>query len=219
MLFLVILNLLYGLWQYYFPVSQITELEPLPQDLGTLHMLAEIVNEDLAAIENPIDEQPQENNGDKKLFCYTLGPFKDEALANTVSELLRRHVKKLKRRSREESEQHRYWVYIPSLDSRTAAIAMSKRLAKEKIKDYYIIRSGSKNNGISLGHFKEKHHAYRRLERLTALGFAVDIEPVSQVYQVYWLDYQVLGESPAELEAIKSFQEDGVARLDRACES
>lgn len=216
LLFLVVLNLVYGVWQFYLPVSQEEKLPALPKDLKSLVLLSEVEPVNIKLVEGadrPVKEPPP-----KTISCFTLGPFRDDAVSQKAMEMLEGKVDKLKDRVREENEQQRYWVYIPSLKNRDEAIAKSKLLAKKQIKDYYIIRSGAKNNGISLGHFREKVHAYRRLEYLKSLGFEAEIEPIYQTYTVHWLDYQLSGERPEEMEVLHEFLEDGVARLERVCD-
>jgi len=216
LIFLLVLNLVYGLWQYYVPVNQEERLPAMPNGLKSLELLSESEPVDIKLVEGVVMSSKKQEA--LAVACYTLGPFKDKELSDKAMMMLKGRVNGLKDRSREENEQQRYWVYIPSLKNRSEAIAKSKLLAKKKIKDYYIIRTGSKYNGISLGHFKEKVHAYRRLDNLKALGFDVEIEPIYQTYTVHWLDYELAGEKPEEQDVLREFQDDGVARLDRSCE-
>lgn len=216
LLFLVVLNLVYGLWQYYVPVSHEEKLPAIPSGLKSLKLLSEVDPVDIKLDDETVSISNKEAS--VEVSCYTLGPFKDKDLSDKAMAVLKGRVSGLKDRTREESEQQRYWVYIPSLRNRAEAIAISKQLAMKKIKDYYIVRTGAKNNGISLGHFKEKVHAYRRLDNLRSLGFEVEIEPIYQTYTVRWLDYQLSGAQSVEPELLQEFQDDGVARLDRACE-
>ena len=216
LLFLVVLNLLYGLWQYYVPVSHDQKLPELATGLKSLQLLSELEPLDIKLDEPAVKlTNLQEST---TVACFTLGPFRDKALSDKAMAMLKGKVDKLQLRTREENEQQRYWVYIASLKNRSEAIAKSKELAKKKIKDYYIIQTGSKNNGISLGHFKEKVHAYRRLESLKSMGFEVEIEPIYHTYTVHWLDYRLAGEQAVEKEILLDFQDDGVDRLDRPCE-
>lgn len=216
LIFLVVLNLVYGLWQYYVPVSHEEKLPEIPKGMKSLHLLSEIEPVDVKLDEETVLATKPQNLA--SAACFTLGPFRDKGLSDKAMAMLKGKVDKLDHRTREENEQQRYWVYIPSLQNRAAAIAKSKQLAKKKINDYYIIQTGSKNNGISLGHFREKVHAYRRLESLKSMGFEVEIEPIYQTYTVHWLDYQLSSEEAVEKEIILELQDDGVARLDRSCE-
>ncbi|MFW2373327.1 MAG: SPOR domain-containing protein [Gammaproteobacteria bacterium] len=216
LIFLLVLNLVYGLWQFYLPVSQEEMLPEMPKGLKSLQLLSELESADIKLDEHSVIATKQPISSTEA--CFTLGPFKDKGLSDKAMAMLKGKVKNLEHRTLEENEQHRYWVYIPSLQSRAEAIAKSKELAKKKIKDYYIIQSGSKNNGISLGNFKEKGHAYRRLESLKGMGFEVEIEPIYHTYTVHWLDYQLVGEQSVEKEILLEFQDDGVARLNRPCE-
>jgi len=64
-------------------------------------------------------------------------------------------------------------------------------LKKKKVKDYFIVGSGEKVNGISLGYFREKDRAYTHAERIKGLGFKPDVEPIFKTYTIYWLDYEL----------------------------
>lgn len=216
LIFLLVLNLVYGLWQYYVPVSHEERLPAMPNGLKSLELLTENEPMDIKLVDGAFSSSNDQEA--VTVNCYTLGPFKDKALSDKAMVMLKGRVNGLKDRSREENEQQRYWVYIPSLKNRSEAIARSKQLAKKKIKDYYIIRTGSKYNGISLGHFREKVHAYRRLDNIKSLGFDVEIEPIYQTYTVHWLDYELAGVKQEEQDVLHEFQDDGVARLDRSCE-
>jgi hypothetical protein len=156
---------------------------------------------------------------DKKpvMLCYTLGPFRDEEKVEQTKSAIAEHVDDLTIRKREQSEQHRFWVYVAPQKNREMAVNLSKQLAKKKIKDYYIIRSGEKNNGISLGHFKEKKHADRRVKKLSKLGFDVRMEVIYQNFLVYWLDYSAHAESREGDDVLHGLVEEGVARIDRDC--
>ena len=163
-----------------------------------------------------LSEVPPEK--EKTLRCYTLGPFSEEAALQDLKKHLSEQVDDLKVRRREEREAHRYWVYLPPLQNRQQAIATSKALARQKVKDYYIVRSGENNNAISLGHFREKVHADRRLKKLGKLGFDVDMKVIYRQYSLFWLDYSVASAEYAPDALIEPYLVNGAARLDRECE-
>ena len=221
--FLLLLNVLYAAWNFLYPVKIATQVKPLPEDLKTLQLLSEIDKPapDEFPVSEPesvkIDSEP-ESKPVLPPSCYTLGPFKDENIMQQVKGALAETTLELSMRKREESERHRYWVHIPSLGSRADARAMSKRLGKEKIKDFYIVRSGDNKNSISLGHFREKKHAERRLSNLKKRGFEANLEVIYRQYNLYWLDYSIGPEQAENDDFIEKFLIDGVSRLDRDCQ-
>ena len=153
--------------------------------------------------------------------CYTLGPFRDLDNLRGLTREIKSHVVKADFRGREEKEQTLYWVYIKPEKTRNKAIEMGKRLKAKKIKDFYVIRDGEKENGLSLGHFRNKDGAYGLAKKVQKLGFDVVVEPVFKTYTVYWLDYQLsaganIPESVFE-KYINTAKKDKVSRLRRDC--
>lgn len=151
--------------------------------------------------------------------CFTLGPFRDLEKLRAVTRDIKKYVSETDFRGIEEKEQTIFWVYIKPADSRKLAIRTGNQLKKKKIKDFYIIRDGAKLNGVSLGHFRNRHGAYSLAEKVRKLGFDVTVEPIFKTYTLYWLDYRLAPEStiPAELEA--QYLTKKIRRLARACDS
>jgi hypothetical protein len=161
--------------------------------------------------------------GNQANNCFTIGPFRDiEKLRGFVREI-RSYVVKADFRDREEKERSVYWVYIKPEKNRKSAIETGRRLKAKKIKDFYIIREGEKNNGISLGHFKNKKRAYGLAKKVKKLGFDVSIEPIFKSYALYWLDYQLVsGKSIPEAinnQYLRSKSKDKISQLSRDCET
>ena len=149
--------------------------------------------------------------------CYTLGPFRDRARLASVKADIAPFVRQAGSRALEEKEQSLFWVYIPPQKNRQAAIRVGKRLKKKKIKDFYIIREGDKNNGVSLGHFRNRDGANRLAKRVRKKGFKVVVEPIFKTYTLYWLDYRLPRGHviPPELE--QAYLSDKIRRLPRDC--
>jgi len=153
--------------------------------------------------------------------CYTLGPFRDLDNLRGLTREIKSYVVKADFRGREEKEQTLYWVYLKPEKTRNKAIETGKRLKAKKIKDFYVIRDGEKENGLSLGHFRNRDGAYGLAKKVQKLGFDVVVEPVFRTYTVYWLDYQLsaganVPESVFE-KYINTAKKDKVSRLRRDC--
>jgi len=227
--FLLLINLLFAAWLYTQPDRQPAEIRPLPAELKTIQLLknpptgtapslaenAEPATESPPAAPQPEPEPPQQA---PKRHCFTLGPFNEEAELLNVKNQLSEQVGDLQVRRREEREPHRYWVFIPPQKNRAQAIAMGQALAKKNVKDYYVLLRGDAINALSLGHFKEKSHADRRLRQLQKLGFDVQTEVIYRQYSLFWLDYSVSDGQQGSDELIAPYLVNGVARLDRDCE-
>jgi hypothetical protein len=222
--FLLLLNLLFIGWQYLQPPKSEALIKPLPAELNKLQLLAEIKLEKDSKVKivkdsvEAVDNKPIDNDkvADEDL-CYTLGPFKDEKKLRQSQLILSEQVLDLAVRKREERQRHRYWVFLPSFKSRAEAIDMSKKLAQKNVKDYYIVRNGSQGKGISLGYFKEKTYADKRVGSLKKKGFDAGIEVIYRNFDIYWLDYRVASDKQLSDEYVSEILTEGVSRLDRNC--
>lgn len=159
---------------------------------------------------------------EQKASCYTVGPFRELDKLRGLTREIKSYVVKADFRGREEKEQAIYWVYLKPEKSRKKAIETGKRLKAKKIKDFYVIREGEKENGISLGHFRNKSGAYGLAEKVKNLGFDVTVDPVFRTYTVYWLDYQlsygvIIPESVFE-KYTKTSKKEKISRLSRDCD-
>jgi hypothetical protein len=125
--------------------------------------------------------------------CFTLGPFRDLDKLRSFMREIKPYVVKADFRGQEESRLSVYWVYLRPEKNRKQAIKTGQRLKDKKIKDFYIIREGERNNGISLGYFRNKNRAFRLEKKVKKLGFDVLVEPIYKTYTLYWLDYQLVG--------------------------
>ena len=168
-----------------------------------------------------VQTDPDQKAAAQAASCYTLGPFRDLDNLRGLTREIKSYVVKADFRGREEKEQTLYWVYIKPEKTRNKAIETGKRLKAKKIKDFYVIRKGEKENGLSLGHFRNKDGAYSLAKKVQKLGFDVMVEPVFRIYTVYWLDYQLssgvsIPESIFE-KYIKTTKKDKISRLSRDC--
>ena len=131
--------------------------------------------------------------------CYTLGPFKESAHANAVSARLGDLGATVSQRSKVEQEQYGYRVYLKPYASREEAVAESRKLADNGIRDYYIISDDpEKNNGISLGLFRKKSGAIRRMAQVRRFDFKPQMEIRYRETTIYWLDYEHLSDIDSE---------------------
>jgi len=135
------------------------------------------------------DAMPAESS--QAAGCYSLGPFRDLDKLRGLTREIKSYVIKTDFRGKEEAEPTLFWVYLAPEASRRKAIETGERLKAKKIKDFYVIREGEKENGLSLGHFRNKKRAYALAKKVTALGFNTNVEPVYKTYTAYWLDYEL----------------------------
>jgi len=225
--YLVTLNLLYAGWEYMRPSHPLTQMQELDPGLASLQLLHEqktveklhqqlVSGEDAEAVKEVEDEVDVQS--ESLPVCYTLGPFKDENILKRVSESLAEQVDEVSVRKLQQSEKHRYWVYIPPATSRSAAKKMAAELKAKDINDFYIVLRGNEKNSISLGHFKDPAFASRRMKTLTDLGFSAAIEVIYREYDVFWLDYRYTGPDDEQVLSSENSLADGVSRISRACD-
>ena len=225
--YLIVLNLLYAGWEYLRPAQSNIEVPALSKKLATLELLeGSYIESSIGLHDDAEKEMPEEADfkievvEQKKLplACFTLGPFKDEGIMQQIRESLSETIKDVSVRTLEESEKHRYWVYIPPLASRSQAKNVARKLKQSKLKDYYVVLGGDTKNSISLGHFKEPAYANRRARKVSKLGFETEIEVIYKKYNVHWIDYRAV-KGDEELETlISSHVSEGVSRINRSCD-
>lgn len=80
-----------------------------------------------------------------------------------------------------------YWVYIPPLASRSAALRKLKELQARKI-DSFIITEGELTNGISLGLFTRENLAVQLRDKQLANGYNVKMKELSRYRFEYWVE-------------------------------
>jgi hypothetical protein len=219
--FLLILNLLFAGWIYTQPALQPARIPSLPAGLKTIELLNSKEAPAHLATNGDTPQAPEKAVNEPIVAvapeCFTLGPFNDEAAVQELKNRLSEQVRALKIRRRQEQEPHRYWVLLPSPGSRQKATELGKELVANKIKDYYIVLKGENKNALSLGHFKEKRHADRRINQLSKLGYVGDMKVIHRQYNLYWLDYRVDASKADNLALIQDYLVEGVANLHREC--
>jgi len=151
--------------------------------------------------------------------CFTLGPFRELDTLRALTRNIKEYVDEVGFRSRDEKEPSLFWVYLPPLKNKVQAGKIGKQLKAKKIKDFYIIRSGEKKNGISLGQFRNKGGAYRLAKKVTKLGFNVEVEPLFKTYTLYWLDYRLVDGNSIPDTLTAEYLAGKISRLSRSCES
>lgn len=163
-----------------------------------------------------VEEQPAP---EATAVCYTFGPFKDLGQARAVSARLDDLGAEVQRRSKVEQEQYGYRVYLPPYATREEAVNEARKLAELGIRDYFIINDDQdKKNGISLGLFRKKSGAIRRMAQVRRFDFKPQMEIRYRDTTIYWLDYShsaALDSEPLWLELREDTPD--IQRLDREC--
>lgn len=150
-------------------------------------------------------------------LCYTLGPFKEQQLAQETAQQFKQQNVAITSRPSVEKEYMGLMVYIDGHENRAQAIATAESLHEKGVKDYIIVNEPGKFNILSLGVFALKKNAEGLRKRVEKLGFQVQAEPRYRNRTIYWLDY-----SRPENESLASLVDElkvkqGISRISRQC--
>lgn len=154
--------------------------------------------------------------------CNSLGPFARRAPAEQADSYLQSQGIHLSFRVSNESKRKGYWVYLSPAGSHAEARKTAKILKKKhKIKDIFIVGTGDKKDGISLGVYSKFELAYRRQSEIRKLGFDAQLKDVKLPSKEYWLDgiaKTTITLSSPQMDAVKKL-DDSVAIVKLDCRS
>jgi len=134
-----------------------------------------------------------ENN--EIIQCYLLETFKNKSDANRALRRAKKAGAIVSIHSKEIKERFRYWVLDPAT-SKKAALRKVKKYEEKGVEDVYMIREGKKKDDISLGIFRARSTAQKRIEELSILGFDPIVEKHYRIKTHYWLDVRETLQKP-----------------------
>jgi hypothetical protein len=189
-LLLVALNLGAAGWLVFGPVPDAAPPPVTDPGVPALRLLPDSPPSSDAAAARPASaHSTAQQLGD---VCHTLGPFTTTAGMRAAIAALSPHVARIQYRQQAVRRSHGYWVYLPAVATRSAAIADARRLAAKGIHDYYVGTAGDQQNTISLGLFDELSNARHRRAQVNKLGFRAKItQRTTDPEPQYWVDYAV----------------------------
>lgn len=206
---LVVVNLVYFSWhmlQGNSPDGAVRELPPLPSNTRRLMTLQELqdrreaqkpagisVTQPSSRTANPAKAGPlagiealtelEPPGTGVLLSCLTVGPFLSEVELKAAADRIDTLELASSQRVVEEARQIGYWIFLPAMP-REEALGYKAILDRNKDKEYFI----GKENVLSLGAFKQKSRASRRLKELQKIGIDAVLEPRYKTHDVFWLD-------------------------------
>ena len=121
--------------------------------------------------------------------CDSIGPFPTQADMRAAMQTLTPHVPRIQYREEQAHQSRGFWVYLPALPSRDAALSTARALSAKGVNDYYVVTAGDNQNMISLGLFHDRGNADRRRAEITALGFDPQVNERMETLPVYWVDF------------------------------
>ncbi len=131
--------------------------------------------------------------------CVQAGKFDDrKVLAAAVEWIQSRGAEVIDLRDEKASVVRSYRVYLPALPSAAAAAETLRELRGRGIRDVAVMRKGASANRISLGVFKSRSNAERRVAELGKLGYSPKSAPISKTLDAYAVRARAAG-APADL--------------------
>jgi hypothetical protein len=217
---LLLTNIVFAAFQWLVPYEQLMPQASNVEVAEKLKLLDEVEVSAAPRVEPQTPQRQTVTSTAANLsgpLCYTLGPFKEQQMAQEAAAQFKRHKISITSRSSVEKEYMGLMVYIDGHDSRRAAIDTAESLKEKGIRDYIIVNEPGKSNILSLGVFGLKKNADGLTARVAKLGFQVKSEPRYRNRTIYWLDYsQQENEDISQLiDQLK--QEQGISRISRQC--
>lgn len=123
--------------------------------------------------------------------CSTLGPFTTTIDMRMAMKALSPHVLRIQYREEQVRRSHGFWVYLPAVADREAALDEARKLVAKGVHDYYVVTAGDSQNTISLGLFNDQSNAQNRLAQLRKLGFPAEVKERVDTEPAYWIDFAV----------------------------
>lgn len=133
---------------------------------------------------------PGAQSGTTAQECLIVGPFANAVEVDELQQRLYALGIDSQERAEASNQQQDYWVHIPPLPSRDAAIRLLRELQAQKI-DSFVITQGELANGISLGLFSRSESAKVVSRRLTNAGYGVAIKSLPRTPEQWWLELDV----------------------------
>jgi len=150
--------------------------------------------------------------------CHRIGYFSNDAELQTVTGWFREEGISVSQVQTIENVFIGYWVHLPAYPNQAAAQQVVSALREKGIQDLFVELRAPHTNAISLGLFKQKSGADRRLKQLQTLGFPAKIANREPEQTVNWLEFDLDINQEVPLARIPVSQGQ-VRRLERrACE-
>ncbi len=177
-IFLLILNLVYFVWAL--TIGNTSYKQPERTKNGVAPLI-------LMPIKNSYAYQSKDSQ--LQSSCYTFGPFNSSKTAQLVAKDINNYGLATEINKQKTMQTLNFLVYLQALSSLNEAEDVVKDLAKNKVKNYRIIKSGPYQNAISLGSYDNLDKARRRAEYIRFLGYDAKYTARKKQKEVFWIDY------------------------------
>ncbi len=182
-LLLVLLNILYALWQLQDGAADRALRDQADRPLEQRLIFQEDLDPAKPRMAGQQAQQTQQS-ASGTVLCVSLGSFE----ARERAEQLRQRMLALGIGSdvvvREVAGSTDYWLIHPVSGGRSVALAKLSELQRSGI-DSFLITQGALANNLSLGAFAREDYAQARLAQLRDQGYPVRLEPVEKTGREY----------------------------------
>lgn len=128
--------------------------------------------------------------------CWSLGPFAEVEEAETAIAALNNRGLTPIQREAEQDIWVGYWVHLPAFPNYQEAEAVGLDLRAQGVNDIYVEPNGELANTVSLGVFKEKDRAHRRIQELIQKGVDAQLGNRYRPGKVHWIDFGQSEQAP-----------------------
>lgn len=136
---------------------------------------------------SPPESSPVVVAEDLDALCLMVGPAAGQGQAQELLQLLRQEGLAARVVAQEVAKAPDYWVYLPPLADRNAAIDVLRELQQIRKIDSFLISQGPLANGISLGLFKNRDAAVSLQEQRIAEGLDARLIEVERNATEFWV--------------------------------
>jgi cell division septation protein DedD len=195
------------------PVDTQTPLETKPENKAKAETKDDIENSTEATPEaDPQEQAPAPPH------CITLGPFMKKQNTKTTLTDLNAMGLPSEIRSANQTQNQRFWVYLPAYPSRQEAIDKAEKLASQDVSDYFIISDGRRDNAISLGIYNNKSDANQRVKEIRTLGYNPKVDALRDRMRVFWIDIRTNKTVDWQRYLDDHFSKGNIKVLQRSCD-
>jgi len=177
-LFLLLLNILYALWQLQDGRADQALYE---QADAPLEVIPDAVNTDTVLSDNRVRQVDEVS---QTVLCVYLGAFERAAEAEQVRQRLLALSIQSSVQARDVKDAADYWLVMPVQGGQAAAMSRLAGLQEQGV-DSFLITQGRLANNISLGVFGREDIALARQAQLEEQGYVVQVEVLDKTHSEY----------------------------------
>ncbi|MEM8500982.1 MAG: SPOR domain-containing protein [Pseudomonadota bacterium] len=184
--FLLVLNVVFGIWHLAFGEKSGTRTESIEQQIALSHVNApelQLVADTQNDTRSRESQVPQDYAANE--MCWKLGPFEESELASNIQTRLRATGVDLFVQKIATPVAPDYWVYAVPMETRQAAVELLRNLQQRNV-DSFIIAEGELENGISLGFYSKEKTAREVVEEHLGQDYRVAMQVVPRNIEEYW---------------------------------